>query len=130
MSATARFDTSQVDAFAADLRATPKQAVDRTRRTVKRAAVDIKDQHRAEMAASRHFGQIASSINFDYKESATTFEAEIGPDKRRRAARLANIAYFGGANGGGGTVPDPEIALQKQIPVLEKFLGRLLEESL
>lgn len=130
MSRTARFDMSQVEALATDLRSTPKQAVDRTRRTVKRAAVDIKEQHRAEMSASRSFGQIASSINFDYRETATTFEAEIGPDKSRRAARLANIAYFGGANGGGGTVPDPENALQKQIPILEKFLGRLLEESL
>jgi hypothetical protein len=130
MAATARFDTSEIDRFAADLRATPKQAVDRTRRTVKRAAVDIKKQLRTEMSKSRYFDQIVPSISFDYTESPTRFEAEVGPDKRRRSARLANIAYFGGANGGGGRVPDPERALEAQVPVLERFLGRLLKESL
>ena len=42
--------------------------------------------------------------------------AEIGPEKVG-AGNLAVIAYWGGANGGGGTVEDPQEAADRELPL-------------
>lgn len=93
---------------------------------VKRGAVNIKDQLRAEMGASGHFGQAARSITFDMRGYAA---AEIGPESKG-AGKLENIAYFGGVNGGGGTVPDPRGALEAEAPNFERELAKLAEDYL
>lgn len=123
-------DVSQLRAFAVELDAVPDSVVRKIRPVVSKGALNIRDQMRAEMSRSRSFGQIAPTINYDLNVQADGMEAEIGPDKRRRAARLANIAYFGGARGGGGTVPDPRGALEAEVPRFESALGKLLEDVL
>ena len=54
---------------------------------------------------------------------------EVGPRKGKPGS-IANIAYFGGANGGGGTVPDPRGALEAEAPRFEKALTDLVGEIL
>ena len=90
-----------------------------------KGAVNVKNQLQAEARGSRHF-RFAGLINFEQHVTANTAEAEIGP-RKVGAGNLANIAYFGGSNGGGGTLPDPELALQAEAPAFEDQLGKALE---
>ncbi len=123
-------DVSELRAFAVELDQVPDSVVRKIRPVVSKGALNIRDQMRAEMSRSRSFKQIAPTINYDLNVQADGMEAEIGPDKRRRAARLANIAYFGGARGGGGTVPDPRGALEAEVPRFESALSKLLGDVL
>lgn len=123
-------DASEVRAFAAELDAAGAATQRGVKGVVTKGAVNIKDQMRAEMGASTHFGKIAHTINFDVREVSVfgggIVEAEIGPNRGRRVARLANIAYFGSARGGGGTVPDPQVALDAEVPRFEQALQNLI----
>ena len=71
-------------------------------------------------------GNAAKSVTYDITRSGaggTTYEAEIGPDRAKSPqARLLNIAHFGGANGGGGNLPDPSEFLKKEAPAFEKWM--------
>lgn len=123
-------DASELHAFVAELgEVTPKVAA-KVPGVVKRGANNIKQTMAADFSRSRSFGQIGPTVNYDVRMDSDGVEAEIGPDKRRRAARLANIAYFGGANGGGGTVRDPDHALEAESSRFMKALSDLLGDVL
>ena len=130
----AQFDTSEVRAFAARLSEAGKATQKQVRGVVEKGAINIKNQMRSEASGSSHFGQVAPTINYDIRVVGAfgggIVEAEIGPNKARRAARIANIGYFGGANGGGNTLPDPQGALDAEAPNLEKWLGDAAEGAL
>ena len=122
------FDASQLDAFAGDLvRATPKVAAG-VKGVVTKAAVNVKAELRENMGASPHFHQVARSITFDTNTLSGGFEAKIGPETSgATVGDLAHFAYFGGANGGGGTVPDPMDAAEHEAPAMEKYLLALVD---
>lgn len=123
-------DTSELHAFVAELgEVTPKVAA-KVPGVVKRGANNVKQTMQSDFSGSRHFGQIGRTVSYDITMDANGVEAEIGPNKRFRAARLANIAYFGGANGGGGTVRDPEHALEEESGRFMKALSDLLGDVL
>lgn len=95
-----------------------------------RAAVDasgknVQHQLRAEAKGSRHF-KLASRITTESRESLGGPGVEVGPEKRG-AGNLGVIAYFGGRNGGGGTLPDPQGALDAEMPEFFKSLSELAE---
>ena len=119
-------DTHEVKEFASELGRVPAKVITGVRPAVRKAGVNMKDQLREEMAASKHF-KAANSISFD--EGDGGMAVEVGPTKSG-AGNLANIAYFGGANGGGGTVPDPRNALDAEAPRFEKALTNLVGEIL
>lgn len=98
---------------------------------MKNGAGKIKSQMRSEMAASPHFKAAARSIDYDVKAERDAIEIEIGPDKSMGGGEgaLANIAYFGTPKGGGG-VPDPQLALDAESPVIERFLEEILGGAL
>lgn len=124
------FDASQVRAFAARLEAAGASTAREVRAVVTKGALNIKEQLRAEASGSTHFGQVARSINFDVRETSGGVEAEIGPDKQRSpSGKLGNIAYFGTSRGG-GTLPDPEGALQAEGERFERALLDLAEGAL
>ena len=100
----------------------------KVRGVVRRAGVNIKAQLRAEAKASRHF-RIEQHIGFDEREFWSGPGVDVGT-ARRGAGRLAGIAYFGGANGGGGTLPDPAGALEAETPRFIKALADLADEAL
>jgi hypothetical protein len=53
-------------------------------------------------------------------------EAEIGPHSGPgQPGAIANVGYFGTSRGG-GTVPDPQGALDAEAPRLESAIGDLL----
>lgn len=119
-------DATELRTFAADLLHAAGEVVAGVPGVVTRGAVNVKNQLRAEMGASRHFRGAAADIDFDLTETASGVEAEIGPHSGPgNPGALANIAYFGTSRGG-GTVPDPEGALEAEVPRFESALDALL----
>lgn len=127
-----RVDASELKQLAANLTAAGSGMAARVRPVVVRGAVQIKNQLRREMSGSSSFKGAARDIDFSMT-SAKVFgvgviEAEIGPRSGAgRPGALANVAYFGTSRGG-GTVADPQGALEAEAPAFEKALGDLLEE--
>ncbi|MDF2915989.1 MAG: hypothetical protein K0S70_206 [Microbacterium sp.] len=115
--------------FASDVAKAAEAAVKDVDPIVRTEAHELKDQMNSDLAGSRHFRGAAGSVTYDSRFSVGTVGYEVGPDKGRRGGAIANIAYFGGSNGGGGTVDlDGTFkaagdALEKN---LDKFLGGLL----
>ena len=119
-------DTSELRAFTAALTSSTARVERDVRQVVSKGALNIKRQLVAEMGASAHFKGVASSITYDLTGNAFFSEAQIGPKVGDgQAGALANIAIFGGSRGG-GTVPDPKGALEREVPGFEKALGEIL----
>ena len=99
-------------------------------RIMRKAGMNIKNEWNTTAARSRHF-RIAGTVNFDENlHFGAMHEVEVGPDRRRRAARLAGIAHFGGANGGGGTLGDPKRFADAEGPRLESAIADLVDKVL
>lgn len=126
-------DSSELRAFAADLRHMPEALNRHAHEIVERGALNIKNAMVKDMSASTHFKAVASTISYDVRVGGwgdtAAIEAEIGPDRSRgEAAPLANIAYFGSSRGGGGTVRDPQSALDAERDEFIAQLDALVEE--
>ena len=121
-------DVSELRKLASDLSNAPKLVRSEARAVVAKGALNIKNQMRDEAANSRHF-RFAHTISYDLKVGGDTIEAEIGPETGG-VGSLAGFAYFGGVNGGGGTVPDPQGALDAEAPNVEKYLDALVTKAL
>ena len=121
-------DASELRKLASDLSNAPKLVRSEARGVIAKAALSIKNQMRDEVARSRHF-RFAHTISYDIKGTGDTISAEAGP-VAGGVASLAGFAYFGGVNGGGGTVPDPQGALDAEAPNVEKYLTELAEKAL
>lgn len=124
-------DTSEVRELIADLTRLDARLRPDVASVVKKGATNIKDDLQAQMGSSASFGHLAGGISYDMVDD---FEAEIGPHKvrhgkLRRPRRGANIAYFGTSKGG-GSVEDPEEALNREVPAFEDHLGNLAEQVL
>lgn len=130
--ASIAFDGSEIRALAADLQAAGSGVAGVVRPIVHKGAMNIKKQMREEMQASAHFRPVAKAIDYSMHGGMVfgvgVIEAEIGP-RRGSPGSLANIAYWGSARGG-GTVPDPQGALDAEVPGFEKALGDALGDLL
>lgn len=120
-------DASELRKLASDLSNAPKLVKSEARGVISKGALNITNQMRDE-AKRRHY-DFSRRISYDIKVSGDSIEAEIGP-KTGGVGSLAGIAYFGGVNGGGGTVPDPQGALDAEAPNVEKYLAELVEKAL
>ena len=120
-------DVSELRKLATDLSSAPKLVRSEARAVVSKGALNIRNQMRDE-AKRRHY-DFSHRISYDIRVSGDTIEAEIGPETGG-VGSLAGIAYFGGVNGGGGTVPDPQGALDAEAPNVEKYLAELAEKAL
>ena len=122
-------DMSEVRAAVADMSMIDERLNSWVVETVERGAVNIKNQMREDMQASRHFRGAARGISYDMKFGGFggpgVVAAEIGPEKPGGA--LANVAIFGTSRGG-GTVPDPAGALANEAVGFGKALADLAEE--
>ena len=124
------FDASDLRALGREMGEVHRKAAPQLGSTVSKAALNIKNQLRREARGSDHFGQIASTIDYDRKTSGGVIEAEIGPNKDvGGSASLAGIAYFGTSRPGGGTLPDPVGALEAEAPRLEQSISDILGKS-
>ena len=122
--------SDDLESLAKDLRELGAVVSSKVEPVVSKGSLNIKNQLQAEAKKSRYF-RIAPAISYDIAVTADGVESEIGPDKSRVAtAKLANIAYFGGAHGGGGTLPDPQLALDAEEPKFLKALEDLIGGAL
>src|SRR5690606_15991913 len=97
-------DTREVTELAKDLGRVAGKTLPLVDAVMKKAADNIKREMADDARGSRWF-QFADTISYDSDYRVGQVAYEIGPDRARGGrARLANIAYFGGANGGGGTL--------------------------
>lgn len=123
-------DTREITAFAADLGRVSARALPEADAILKRGADNIKNEMVEDAEGSRHFRRMAPSISYDADYRVGQVAYEIGPDRSRSgAAHLANIAYFGGSNGGGGTLSlDAPLSHEEpqMMKRLDDFLGGLL----
>ncbi len=128
--ASISMDTSELRALAADMTQAASSIDGKVLPIIEHGAVNIKARLRAEMGSSRSFKGIVPSIGYDMHSGQMfgvgVIEAEIGPKSGPGdPGNLANIAYFGSSRGG-GTVPDPQGALDAEAPNVEKYLGDLI----
>lgn len=123
------FDTSELRTLAAGMRAIPGQLTRHITPVINRAGLNVKNELRENMAGSKHFKGVAHAISYDILDDGMT--VEVGPSSEAGSpGNLANIAYFGGANGGGGTVADPIEALEHEQDGFLKALADLTEKLL
>jgi hypothetical protein len=105
--------------FAAVVRHAAADIVPAVEKVVFKGAMNIKSEMQSALRGSAHFKGVAPSVTFDIEG----LSAEIGPERGAGSgAPLAHFAYWGGANGGGGTVEDPEEALKREAPVFTKHV--------
>lgn len=119
-------DTSALDDFAKDLAVMGQLLDEQVRPVVSKGALNVKNQMQRDMARSKYF-RAARFINYDIESNHGHVEAEIGP-RRMGAGNLAAIAYFGGSNGGGGTVRDPEEAMKEEEPRFMSALDAIVDQ--
>lgn len=116
--------------LAADLAAAPDRLMREVKPIVSKGSLNVKNQLIREASGSRSFGSIARSIGYELTETATSVEGEIGPDKSRNSSAGLLMAYYGQSRGGGGTLPDPLLALQAEEPgfiaAIENVAGGVL----
>lgn len=115
-------DTAELRQFAADVAKIPAELDHKIPAVVSKGALNIKTDMVDAMRESTHFKGFAD-ISYDLLSAG--YAAEIGPNKGGPGAG-ANIAYFGTSKGG-GTVEDPQEALDREVPIFEQELGKLIE---
>lgn len=126
---TVDFDDREIRELAHDLRQAPEKVQRAAPGVVKKAANNIKTEWRAAAGGSRYF-PMGHTITYDVDTDAGGIEAEVGPDRSFRHARLAGIAHFGGANGGGGTLGDPQRFLASEAPRMADALEKIAGDAL
>ena len=120
-------DTSELRSLETDLGRAAGLDARAVRPAVSKGALNIKNQMRRDFGKSDYFSRASFAVSYDVTTDGDAVQAEIGPDKGRNpAGALANIAYFGGAHGGGGTVPDPQLALDAEAPRFEEAIAALV----
>lgn len=121
-------DFSEVNKLAVDLGKAASKLLPEVDAVMKRGAQNVKDEMTADAKGSEHFrgkrrASVAESISYDRAYGLGSIGYEVGPDKER-GGNLAAIAYFGGVNGGGGTL-DIDRPLRNEEPRLLKALSEL-----
>ena len=123
-----RIDTSELTALAADLGRVPLKVAREIPAVVTKGALNIKDQLRSDLAGSQHFKGASHTVGFDLLDGG--FAAEIGPSSEAGSpGNIANIAYFGGSQGGGGSVADPRVALEAEAEKFETALADVVAKA-
>lgn len=125
-------DTSELRKLGVDLGDIAPELAVEARGVIQKAALVLKEDMRDDFEhGSDSFHQVARSVTYDTTLSPTGIEAEIGPITLGKVVGdLAHFAYFGGANGGGGTVPDPQYLLEREAKVVEGYLSEIVEKLL
>lgn len=96
-----RIDSHELDELARKLTVASVRAPIKAANAVKKGAQSIKTAVKADLASSSHSSFRRIPIVYEIKTEGMRVAADIAPVKT--AGGLANIAFFGGAHGGGGT---------------------------
>ncbi|MCC3276376.1 hypothetical protein LJ753_10890 [Arthrobacter sp. zg-Y20] len=122
------YDFTEVDRLASQMASL--NIVPAVRQVVSKGSLQIKNQIQRDFAGSRHFRSVRE-ISYDLSTSGDVVESVIGPHVENEGfGSLVGIAIYGGSRGGGGTVPDPLIALRAEEPALLEAMGDVVEKVL
>lgn len=123
-------DASDLDGLARSFRLIPVEMVPKLKGVVAKSALNTKNIMRKDAAGSKHFKQLARTINYDIRVLSFggdgVIEGEVGPSGGGSAS-LAGIAYFGTSRPGGGTVRNPEDAMLEEAPNFYEFAFKATE---
>lgn len=122
-------DVTELRTLATDMARIPDRVHKGIRPVVSKGALNIKTELQMDLATSASFSGITFSPSYDIHVDASGVEGRIGPDKGRYGGALANIAIFGTSRGG-GTVPDPSVALLNEADRFEAALADLFRDLL
>ncbi|MGZ1491486.1 hypothetical protein [Brevibacterium sediminis] len=95
-----------------------------------KGAVQIKKNLQEDARGSRYFKQFAKKISYETTKRKNTTEVEIGPENDKPTGKNpgggpgAAIAYFGGANGGGGTL-DLDEPVEREFDSIDEYMKKL-----
>lgn len=119
-------DMSEVRTLARDMSRVDGRLARHLIPVIRKGAVNLKTRMASDFRESGNAGfrAIGNTVSFDVIDSG--YGVEVGPEKPRGA--LANIAYFGGANGGGGSVRDPLERLEEETSAFIRELDKVAEE--
>lgn len=126
--ADARFDATEVRQLEHDLGRVSEGSAEQVRKTMQRAALNIKQDLQAEAEGSGYFSRIPRAISYETWEDRDGITAEIGPEignprgHARAQGSLAFIAYEGTARNG-PVFPDPAGALEREADAYEAYLA-------
>jgi len=116
---------SEVARLAADLLSATGKAAAVMQSVGTHGALQVKRAMQADASRSRHF-RMARHISYEQTQAGPlVWEWQVGPEAAG-AGNLAPIAYFGGVHGGGGTVRDPQLAADDELPAIKRFMGEAL----
>lgn len=126
-------DSSELGALANDFEKVPARMVPKLRGVVSKSSLNTKNIMRKDARGSKHFKQIAPTIDYDLKVHTFAgdgvIEGEVGPSGGG-AASLAGIAYFGTSRPGGGTLRDPTEAMLEEAPNFYDWAFKATEDLL
>lgn len=94
-------DSHELDELARRLTVASVRAPIKAANAVKKGAQNIKTAIKADLTSSGHTNFRRIPIAYEIRAEGMKVEADIAPVKS--VGGLANIAFFGGAHGGGGT---------------------------
>lgn len=94
-------DSHELDELARRLTVASVRAPIKAANAVKKGAQNIKTAIKADLTSSGHTNFRRIPIAYEIRVEGMKVEADIAPVKS--VGGLANIAFFGGAHGGGGT---------------------------
>lgn len=115
--------TAELDALVRDLEQLPDRIAGELEPIFEKTALQVKNRMAQDFYGSKHFSQVGRTVDYDSYHSGDFFEAEIGPNAANGgAAALAGIAYFGGVNGGGGTVQEPDYIMEEESDLMTRHI--------
>ena len=95
-----------------------------------KGAVEMKRNLKENARGSKYFKQFAKKITYDKKKSRNGVDIELGPENDKPTGKNpgggpgAGVAYFGGANGGGGTL-DLDEPVEREFDAIDTYMKKL-----
>lgn len=119
------FDASEFRKLAVDLGAAGDKVGREVDAVLARGALNIKRQLQSEAQGHAHAPGLPAAITYEsHVGAAGAIEYEIGP--RTGGAGSLAFYYFGNSRVG-PSLPDPMLALEREAPTVERFVGDALE---
>lgn len=121
-------NTSELRKWQADLERTPARAVPGLLAVLRKGSLNVKRDWQRAWRGHAHIPALPSAISYDVTRSRAGLHAEIGVDKVRAQGPLGNIIEFGTLKN--APIPGGLPALSREIPNLEREIGRVMAEAL
>lgn len=121
-------DTTDLEAWIADLERADAELLDQTEKVVGRGMFNIKRDWKARWTGYAHIPHLPNAINYDVDTKGDTVSGEVGPDKTKRQGPLGNLIEFGSENN--APIPGGLPALAAEEPKFQQALADMLEKLL